>query len=96
MNEKNIFIPKEPVIQGSCVLSRKIAAIHLHRSMGPDSEKAKLGSILQLPVGSNLEVCGDGFNTRTVKVRHGSSYYFVFEEDLAGSFGHTDSSIKRL
>lgn len=84
MNEKVLFIPKEPVIQGSCILSRKIAAIRLDHKLGKDSEKAKLGIILQLPAGSSLDVCGDGFNSRTVKVRHGSSYYFVFEEDLAG------------
>ena len=83
MNEEVIFIPTEPVIQGSCTLSRKIAAIRLDGRVGQDPEKAKLGTILQLPAGSNLELCGAGFNTRTVKVRHRNSYYFVFEEDLA-------------
>jgi hypothetical protein len=83
MNEDMIFIPTEPVICGSCILSRKIAAIRLDYRAGQNSEKAKLGSILQLPAGSNLEVCGGGFNSRTVKVRHQNSYYFVFEEDLA-------------
>ncbi len=29
-----------------------------------------------------LEVCGDGFNERTLKVRSGSAVYFVFREDL--------------
>ena len=82
MNEEMIFIPKEPVIQGSCTLPRKIAAIRLDRRTGLNSGKAKLGTILQLPAGSNVELCGDGFNPRTVKVRHQNSYYFVFEEDL--------------
>ena len=83
MNEEAIFIPAEPVIQSCCILSRNIAAIRLDGRNDKDSGKAKLGRILQLPAGSNLEVCGDGFNPRTVKVRHQNSYYFVFEEDLA-------------
>ena len=68
MNEEMIFIPTEPTVQGSCTLSRKIAAIRLNRRIGQDSGKAKLGFILQLPAGANLEICGGGFNSRTVKI----------------------------
>lgn len=83
INEEMIFIPAKPTVQGFCMLPRKMAAIRLDHRIGQDSEKAKLGSILQLPAGPNLEIRGSGFNPRTIKVRHERSYYFVFEEDLA-------------
>jgi hypothetical protein len=79
MKEDMIFIPPELSVQSSCTLSRNITAIRLE-SRAPG--KAKLGPILRLPAGSNLDVCGDGFNPRTVKVHDGNSYYFVFREDL--------------
>jgi hypothetical protein len=37
---------------------------------------------MQLPRGATLEVCGDGFNERTVKVRTNNRYYFVFRQDI--------------
>jgi hypothetical protein len=43
-----------------------------------------LGLIVHLPAGSNVQVCGEGFNHRTLKVRQGDAFYFVFQEDLAG------------
>ena len=42
----------------------------------------RLGTILQLPEGTQVRVCGDGFNERTVKVIWEGTYYFVFWEDL--------------
>jgi hypothetical protein len=84
MREEAIFIPAEVKVYNSCTLSRKIPAIRLEIRTGSSGATAKLGSILQLPAGSWVEVCGDGFNPRTVKVRHHDSFYFVFQEDLAG------------
>jgi hypothetical protein len=84
MREEAIFIPTEVSVYDSCTLARKIPAIRLEGRIGPSGGKVKLGPILQLPAGSRVEVCGDGFNPRTVKVRHHDSYYFVFQEDLAG------------
>jgi hypothetical protein len=66
-----------PVDSRLYTLCRKIPAI-------PSRGDAKLGPILYLPAGSQVQICGDGFNPRTVKVRHHHSYYFVFQEDLAG------------
>ena len=84
MKEEMIFIPAEISVYGSCTLARKIPAIRLEGRTGPSGGKAKLGSIQYLPAGSRVQVCGDGFNPRTVKVRHHDSYYFVFQEDLPG------------
>lgn len=41
-----------------------------------------LGPIIKIPVGARLDVCGSGFDERTVKVRCGDAYYFVFLQDL--------------
>ncbi|MBV9761192.1 MAG: hypothetical protein JO340_11560 [Acidobacteriaceae bacterium] len=41
-----------------------------------------MGTILQLPAGTQVKVCGDGFNDRTVKVSSEGGYYFLFSEDL--------------
>ena len=41
-----------------------------------------MGTILQLPEGTQVRVCGDGFNERTVKVAWEGGYYFLFFEDL--------------
>jgi hypothetical protein len=42
----------------------------------------RFGLICRLPAGAELEVCGDGFNHRTLKVRCGEQCYFVFLQDL--------------
>jgi hypothetical protein len=42
----------------------------------------RFGLICRLPAGAELEVCGDGFNHRTLKVRCGRQCYFVFLQDL--------------
>jgi len=38
--------------------------------------------ITQLPEGAELELCGEGFNERTVRVRWAEGFYFVFLQDL--------------
>ena len=48
---------------------------------GPEGH-SRLGMILRLPEGAQVEMCGEGFNERTVKVRCEGSLYFVFIEDL--------------
>lgn len=60
-------------------LARTIAAIQVV----PDSHgNSGLGTIAQLPQGAFVQVCGDGFNARTVKVRCQGQCYFIFREDM--------------
>ena len=60
-------------------LSRNISAIQAL----PETEgRTRMGTILQLPEGTQVRICGDGFNERTVKVTWEGAYYFVFLEDL--------------
>lgn len=60
-------------------LSRNISAIQVTSSI---DGRAQLGTIMQLPEGAQLDVCGDGFNDRTVKVRWEGTFYFIFRQDI--------------
>jgi hypothetical protein len=82
MREEAISIPTNKNVSRSCTLGRRIPAILLERSAEQNSGNGRLGRILHLPAESDVEVCGDGFNSRTVKVCHNGLYYFVFAEDL--------------
>ena len=69
-----------PAFEGTTfTLPRNISAIQA--ISGPD-ESVRLGTILQLPEGTQVRVCGDGFNERTAKVAWEGAYYFIFWEDL--------------
>jgi hypothetical protein len=81
MREEVITIPTDQVADRVCTLARRIPAITLEKSGGPDG-RGKLGLILHLAAGSDVEICGDGFNSRTVRVRQNGMYYFIFSEDL--------------
>ena len=65
--------------EDSYSIPRKIAAIEV---LGPGQQGAKLGAVTQLPSSTRVEVCGSGFNERTVKIRSNGHYYFVFRQDL--------------
>ena len=43
---------------------------------------SSLGMISELPARTTLELCGDGFNDRTVKVRVSGWFFYVFWEDI--------------
>jgi hypothetical protein len=60
-------------------LSRKIAAVQL---VPVEAPHGRLGAIVQLPRGAHLDLCGEGYDDRTVKVRWEDNFYFVFLEDL--------------
>jgi hypothetical protein len=81
MRSEMISISTEKVVNRLCRLARRIPAILLEKS-DLKGQNGKLGLILHLPADSEVEVCGEGFNSRTVKVCHSGLYYFVFAEDL--------------
>lgn len=65
-------------------LPRNVSAIQVLAS--PEGN-VRMGTILQLPAGTQVRVCGDGFNERTVKVSSEGGYYFLFSEDLEADRG---------
>lgn len=60
-------------------LPKQISAIQM---VSANDAHGKLGLITQLPRGAMIDVCGDGFNERTAKIRYGQGYFFVFLQDL--------------
>jgi len=61
------------------MVSKNIPGIQL---VATEDRPERLGLFRQLPETAKLEICGDGFDDRTVKVRWLDSFYFVFRQDL--------------
>ena len=61
------------------------SAITVFRTFPEDHQDDSGGPICELPEGAEVEVCGGGFNKRTVKVRYGDCYYHAFWRDLASA-----------
>ena len=80
MIQDALVIPDERAHGRIVSLVKCISAVQLVPK--EDGRGAKLGLFSQLPAGIILEICGDGFTDRTVKVRANDLYYFVFKEDL--------------
>lgn len=74
-----LCIPECPTVERTVVLSRAISATEL---IAIEHCRARLGRIAEIPEGVQLEICGKGFNERTVKARWGDAFYFVFLRDL--------------
>lgn len=52
----------------------------------PDANgKLRLGTLIRLPDGAEVEVCGEGYNDHTTKVLWEGSTYYVFRDDLRAS-----------
>lgn len=61
------------------ILSEDIVAMELI----PDrTGQMELGPLCNLPSGTEIQICGEGFNNETVKVRGPEGRYFVFLQDL--------------
>ncbi len=70
------------VIVNACVLSKTISAL---RIVAAGESGTPTGVFTQLPSHSVIQVCGAGFNDRTVKIQSGPSCYFVFKEDIVAA-----------
>lgn len=79
LNDQALFIPANNYAERICTLAKRVAAIPM---IPTENGRAKLGSISQLPLGAQVEVFGEGFDNRTLKVRFNDGFYFVFSEDL--------------
>jgi hypothetical protein len=79
LNSNVLSIPDCLVPERSHTLSKPITGIQL---VLEDGKQGRLGNVLQLAPGSRLDFCGEGYDTRTVKVRCEGKFYFVFLQDL--------------
>ena len=58
---------------------RNISAIRIERM---ENGSARLGALSEIPSGVQIEVCGAGFNDRTVKARYAEDFFFVYLQDI--------------
>lgn len=72
------FVPYRSPLQARIVPVR-ISAIPI---VAEPEGAARLGIITQLPQAAELQITGEGFNERTIKVRWNDSCYFVFRDDI--------------
>jgi hypothetical protein len=79
VNTEALFIPSHVPSQTTFTLAQRISAIQL---VATERGQARLGTITQLPPSARVNLCGDGFNERTVKVKYQDCFYFVFRQDL--------------
>ncbi len=61
------------------IMQKSISAL---RIFSDDDGAGRLGMLTQIGQDAQLEICGDGFNERTVKVRWEDTLYFVFRQDI--------------
>jgi hypothetical protein len=66
--------PSSMYMLSSAITAFEVFTNHLHVE--------RLGPVCELPKGADLEICGDGFNERTVRMRCGDGQYFVYWRDL--------------
>ena len=69
----------DTLVDTSYTLSNEIYGMQL---LPFGNSSVPLGPIIKIPIGARLDVCGSGFDERTVKVRYADAYYFVFLQDL--------------
>jgi len=63
----------------SSKLPKNIAVIRL---VGNEERGLHFGGVSELPEGAEVDLCGEGFNERTVKVQWHGEFFFVFLQDL--------------
>ncbi len=62
-----------------CVLPKNTSAIQII----PDGyDRIRMGTLLQLPEGARVEISGEGFDDRTVRIAWEGNCYYAFREDL--------------
>jgi hypothetical protein len=70
----------EPISWGTTVkLKKDVSALEIVRRE-PTAEH--FGVLAQIAKGSEIEICGKGFNERTYRVRFQGRLFFVFRQDL--------------
>lgn len=78
LDAKALSVPQYHVPVEVRIVPARISAIPVLAA----DDGGRLGAITQLPRGAELQISGDGFNERTIKVRCQDSFYFVFRDDI--------------
>jgi hypothetical protein len=78
MNSNSQCLPQHEPVQGVLTVPQALSALELL----PAHRGAHSGRITPVPKGTRLQVCGRGFNERTVQVRWEGRVGFVFLQDV--------------
>jgi hypothetical protein len=79
MNADALFMPECLPVQRTLRLAKDICALEL---VPAERGEARFGGIVELRKGTCLEVCGSGFNDRTIKAHCEGHFYFIFLRDI--------------
>jgi hypothetical protein len=60
----------------ACTLQKNVAALRVSKDLKSS------GFLIELPSGVQVEVCGVGYNDRTVEVRFDGEFYIIFAQDI--------------
>ena len=75
-----VIVRASPLLpQKARVLPKVISGIQV---ISAEDGRSRLGMVAQLPQNAQLEICGEGFDDRTVQVRWLNADYVVFRQDL--------------
>lgn len=78
--------PATPRVTSECVSASKLikcpGRVSAVRLIPKPEGDMKLGGLIQIEAGTLLEICGEGYNERTVKVRAGKEFFCVFRQDI--------------
>jgi hypothetical protein len=83
INTSAISIPVSISVERIITLAKPIMGVEL--VCNERQRTIKLGPLSELTSGSTLDVCGEGFNERTIKVRCNGFFYFVLRHDVGES-----------
>jgi hypothetical protein len=79
------------ILERTVILQKDISVLEIV----PDASDARLGQLVALPKGARLEICGSGFNHRSVKAHYEGRFFFVYLLDIdspsTGAFGAATS-----
>jgi hypothetical protein len=62
-------------------LSRPVPAVEI---LNPQGEGNRFGGVTQLALGTQVELLGAAFNSKTTRIRTNGRCYFVFAQDIQG------------
>jgi hypothetical protein len=78
-NKQTTSRPEPAWIEGAITLKKDVSALEIVRR---ENVTGHFGVLAQISKGSELEICGTGFNERTFRVRFQDRLFFVFRQDL--------------
>jgi hypothetical protein len=74
------FLPADSFLPNrSYTLARETPAIQVYSD---ENGRRRMGTLMRLPEGTHVSVCGEGFDRKTTKVCCESGFYYLFIEDL--------------